>query len=141
MNTGQLRQYLKFVRPDRRYTVSGKGVPAYTTGYNAENSLQFMYDGRPVPIVVSEDVRPRTVFGLTKAQLRRATLKKLGWLDHGAGNMFIQGVDSSGLKTTKQATMYGLENIGTYMPRAHFRIDDLNDPGLCGPTFGGTDSN
>lgn len=140
MNTGQLRQWLKFVRPDRRYNVTGKGVPSYGTGYNSTDTLTFMYDGRPVRLVISEDVSPRVIYGATLSQIRRARLRKLGWLDHGGGSMFIQGVNSGGLKTTRQATMYALENIGTYMPAAHFLLKDLNDPQLCGPAYGGTDS-
>lgn len=140
MNTGQLAAYLRFVRPDRRYPVSGRGVPAYTTGFNSTDTLEFIYDGRKVPILVSEDVWPRRIFGITTSQMRRATLRKLGWKDWGGGNIFQQGVNSTGYMTTMQATLYGLENIGTFMPAAHFVITDLTDPHLCGTLYGGTDS-
>lgn len=140
MNSGQIERYANFVRPDRRYVVDGgKGVPAYKTGFD-EGQFEFLYGGgKKAKVINCVDIPPRTVLGLTRSMLRRFDLKKLGWKDWG-GTIFQQGVDSSGYKTTAQATLLYLGNIGTFMPRAHFRISDLNDPLLCGAQFGGSDS-
>lgn len=139
MNTGQFAQWIKVVRPTRYNDVSKVSSPKYATGFDAESSFKLFFDGRPVGFLVSEDVAPRHIYGLDMSQMRRVTLRKLGWLDQG-GSIFIQGSDSNGYKTTKQATMYSLENIATYAPWAHYRIDDLLDPQLCGAAFGGSDA-
>lgn len=142
MNTGQFSKYLKFVRPDRRYNVTGGGVPNYDTGYKASNAFepvaQFMHGGKVCDIYVSEDVFPREVYGITKAQLRRIENGKMDWVDWG-GTMFQQGLSSGAYKTSKQATLLYLGNLATYQPNAHGVIVDLFDRELCGSTVGGTD--
>lgn len=138
MNSGQVERYVNFVRPDRRYVVNGSGVPGYKTGYE-EGQLEFLYGGKRAKVHMIADLPPRTVVGITRSMLRRFTLKKMSWFDHGGGSIFAQGVNSSGYKTTKQATLIHLDNLGTFMPRAHFSIRDLSDPQLLGAAFGGSD--
>lgn len=135
MNTGQLAKYLAITRPDRRIPTS-TGAMNSDTGYKDE--IAFVYDGKRCNVEVSEDVSPRTVYGLSTSQLRRVGDNKLSWLDWGGGP-FVQGVNSTGYKTTKQATLKFFSNLATYKPNAHFRIDDLADAQLCGLTRGGTD--
>jgi hypothetical protein len=141
MNSGEIERYLAFVRPDRRYPVmsGGKGVPDYKVGYD-EDSLEFLYGGKRAKIKMMVDVPPRTVLGITKSMLRRFTLRKMTWYDHGGGQIFVQGVNSGGLKTTKQATLIHLDNLGSLMPRSAFRIRDLTDPQLAGASYGGSDT-
>lgn len=141
MNTGQWKKYWKDAKPQRFQIVNqgGKGL-AFKAGFDTEESFKFYFDGRAIDLCVSEDVAPRHVYGVDLSQMRRVVLKKLGWRDQGGGNIFVQGADSGGLKTTVVATMYSLENIATYAPWAHFRIQDLSDPMLCGAAYGGTDT-
>lgn len=138
MNTGEIERYLAFVRPDRRYNLSGRGVPAYQIGYD-EAALELIYGGKRAEIKSICDLPARTVIGVTRSMLRRFTLRRFTWFDHGGGSIFAQGVDSNGPKTTKTATLVHLDNIGTFMPRAHFRIRDLSDPQLAGAAYGGDD--
>jgi hypothetical protein len=142
MNTGIFAKFLILVRPERQVVI-GKGagpVGFKTLGWNEEDEYVFMGDGRRIRIIVSEDVAPRTIYGINLSQMRRVLLKKLGWKDHGGGSIFIQGSDSGGLKTTNVATMYSLENIATFRPDSHFRIDDLLDAQLAGAGVGGPDT-
>ena len=139
MNVGQFAQFSKLVRPTStilRGDSGGSKRDTLSIGFN--DDYYFIADGRRVRVMVSEDVRPRTIFGINMSYMRRAVLKKLGWRDHG-GTIFVQGADSGGLKTTSQATMYSLENIGTLRGDVHFRIDDLTDPLMAGAGVGGTD--
>ncbi len=138
MNTDQLYKYIKAVRPTRYFDANGR-APKYSAGFDNETTFKFYFDGRPIKIITSEDVAPRHVYGLDLSTMRRATLKKMGWLDHGGGSMFIQG-NNSGYTTTKVATMYSLENIGTMAPWMNFRIEDLFAPNLAGAAVGGTDT-
>jgi hypothetical protein len=138
MNVGQIDAYLAFVRPDRRYTVAGGGVPAYETGYD-ESKLQFNWGGGVAKIHPINDLPPRTTVGITRNMIRRFPVKKLTWLE-GESGIFRQGVDSNGFKTTKQASLVHLENLGTLMPAAHFRISDRLDRVLAGASRGGTDT-
>jgi hypothetical protein len=131
MNSGQMRQYLKFVIPQRRYNVTGKGVPAYQTGYR-EDDLQFLWGGKTCHIKRMEDISPRNVFGITTSLIRRFEVQKLDWFDHGGGQILAQGVGTAGRKTTEEATIYGVTNIGNLQPNGHFVIRDLLDPQLCG---------
>jgi hypothetical protein len=142
MNTGQFSKYLKFVRPDRRYNVTGGGVPNYDTGYKGgpfEPSAEFLHGGKVAKIYVSEDVFPREVYGLTKSQLRRLEQGKMDWVDYG-GTMFQQGLVSGAYATSKQASLLYLANLATYKPAAHGVIVDLADKELCGSAVGGTDT-
>lgn len=139
MNTDQLYKYIKAVRPTRYFDANGR-APKYSAGFDNESTFKFYFDGRPIRIITSEDVAPRHVYGLDLSTMRRATLKKLGWLDHGGGSMFIQGSNSSGYTTTKVATMYSLENIATLAPWMNWRIEDLMAPNLAGAAVGGTDT-
>lgn len=142
MNTGQWHKYWKDAKPQRFQIVNqggSKGL-AFRAGFDTEESFKFYLDGRAIDLCVSEDVAPRHVYGVDLSQMRRVVLKKLGWREWGAGNIFVQGADSNGLKTTVQATMYSLEDIATFAPWAHFRIQDLSDPMLCGSAYGGTDT-
>lgn len=136
MNTGQFEKYLAFMRPDRRLNVSGGDVPGYNSGFKTG---QKFYNGAvAAEILVSEDVQPRTVYGLVKDRLRRFGGTKPEW-DDSTGAIFKQGVNSSGYKTTKAATLRIFSNIGNLQPNACFRIDDLSDAQLCGAGVGGTD--
>lgn len=137
MNTGQMESYLRFVRPDRRRSFDGKGAVGHDTGY--EDMIYFVYGGKKCPLYVSEDVKPRTVYGLTKSQLRFFELAKMGFKDWG-GTIFQQGITSSVYNTTYVATLWYPFNFGTYMPSAHFKIEDLSDPQLCGAEVGGSDA-
>ena len=139
MNVGMLDAYLAFVRPDRRYPVApGQSVPDYKTGYD-ENKLDFLWGGGKATISLIDDLPPRTVIGLTKDKLRRFNLQKMTWRQKN-GSIFMQGVNSGGLKTTEQATLVHLENIGSFQPNSAFRISDKLDRILCGARVGGTDS-
>lgn len=143
MNTGIFHKFLVLIRPERHVVVGpggGKAPGFKTLGWNSEDEYVFYGDGRRIRIIVSEDVKPRTIYGINLSQMRRVLLKKLGWKDHGGGSIFIQGADSGGLKTTNQATMYSLENLATYRPDAHIRIDDLSDLQLAGAGVGGSDT-
>jgi hypothetical protein len=139
MNVGIFAQFAKLVRPSSTVlnTESGNKRQSVTLGFNDE--YYFIADGRRVRLMVSDDVRPRTMFGLSMSYLRHVVLKKLGWREQGGG-IFKQGVDSGGYRTTSQATMYSLENIATMRGDVHFRIDDLMDPLLHGAAYGGTDA-
>lgn len=139
MNWGQIAKYLKFVRADRRFNVSGKGVIAGDTGY--KDLPTFYLPGGNVEILASEDVAPREVYGLTTSQLRRLQSKKLGWYEPNPGQMFQQSIATggAGYAFAKEANLLALENLATYMPGAHGRIEDLNDKQLCGSAVGGTD--
>jgi len=144
MNTGQFSKYLSFVRPDRRYNVSGAGVIQGDTGYKSAEkgykpAAQFMHGGVTADIYVSEDVFPREVYLLTKSQLRLIENGPMDWMDWG-GTMFQQGVNSTGYVTSKQATLLYLSNIATYMPSAHAVIVDLSDKELAGSAVGGPDT-
>jgi len=130
MNSGQMRQYLKFVIPQRRYNVTGKGVPAYNTGYR-EDDLQFLWGGKTCHIKRMEDILPRNVFGITTDKIRRFEVEKLDWYPQGNG-ILAQGVGATGYKTTQKATIYSVTNIGNLQPNAHFVIRDLLDPQLSG---------
>lgn len=131
LNSGQMRQYLKFVIPQRRYNVSGKGVPSYQTGYR-EDELQFLWGGKTCAIKRMEDIHPRTVFGITSSLIRRFEVEKLDWYDHGGGQILAQGVGTNGRKTTQEATIFAVTNIGNLQPNGHFVIRDLLDPQLAG---------
>ncbi len=137
MNTGQEESYLRFVRPDRRRNFDGTGAVGHDTGY--PEKLTFVYGGRKCPIYVSSDVKPRTVYGLNKSQLALFELKKMGFKDHGGGSIFQQTVSTT-LSSAWTATFWYPVNLGTFLPAAHFRIDDLTDPQLCGVDVGGTDA-
>ncbi len=136
MNTGQQEAYLRFVRPDRRRSFDGKGAVGHDTGY--PEKLNFVYGGRNCPIYVSTDVSPRTVYGLSKSQIRFFELEKQGFRDWG-GSIFQQDISTT-YQTASVATYWWPVNFGTYMPAAHFRIDDLTDPQLCGVDVAGTDA-
>jgi hypothetical protein len=136
MNTGQEEAYLRFVRPDRRRTFDGKGAVGHDVGF--PNKLDFVYSGKSCPIYVSTDVSPRTVYGLSKPHLKLFELEKMGFRDWG-GSIFQQGVSTT-YQTTNVATVWYPVNIGTTLPGAHFRIDDLTDPQLCGVDVAGTDA-
>jgi len=131
MNSGQIRQYLKNVIPQRRYNVNGKGVPAYQTGAR-EDDLQFLWGGKTCHIKRMEDISPRNIFGITTSLIRRFEVEKLDWYDHGGGQILAQGVGASGRTTTQEATIYSVTNIGNLQPNGHFVIRDLLDPQLCG---------
>ena len=143
MNTGQWSKYCKMVRPDRQYVVSGKGVPNYDTGYKASTEYepvsQFMHGGKVADIYVSEDVSPRTVYMLTKSELRRVEQGPPTWIDWGGGSIFQQSVSTT-YQTAKTATIAYFGNIGSPCPAAHARIDDLADKELCGAAVGGPDT-
>lgn len=138
MNTGQAMQFIRKVRPIRYQNTPGP--TQVRAGAESTDNFKFYFDGRPVRIVVSEDVAPRHIYGLDLSAMRRVTLRKLGWLDHGGGSMFIQASDSGGLMTARQATMFSLENIGTVAPWKHVRWEDLADAQLAGSSYGGTDT-
>jgi hypothetical protein len=139
MNVGMLDAYLAFVRPDRRYPVApGQSVPDYKTGYN-EDKLEFLWGGGKASINCVDDIAPRTVIGITKDKLRRFNLRKMTW-DQSSGGLFKQGVNSTGYKTTQQATLVHLENLGSFQPNSAFRISDKLDRILCGARVGFTDS-
>jgi hypothetical protein len=141
MNLGQWHKVYKALAPTRYVEVTGGASDLRRTGgIPSSDTFRFFFDGRPVEILVSEDIAPRHIYGLDLSTFRKVTLRKLGWLDHGGGNIFAQGVDSGGYKTTRVATMYSIENIGCLAPWRNCRWQDLSDPLLCGPTFGGTDS-
>lgn len=139
MNTDQLYKWIKAIRPTRYFDANGR-APKYSAGFDNEKTFKFYFDGRPIRLITSEDVAPRHVYGMDLSTMRRATLKKLGWLDHGGGSMFIQGSNSGGYQTTKVATMYSLENIGCLAPWMNFRIEDLFAPNLAGSAVGGSDT-
>lgn len=138
MNTGQAHQFIRKVRPNRFQTTPGP--TQVRAGAESTDNFKFYFDGRPVRIVVSEDIAPRHIYGIDLSAMNRVTLRKLGWLDHGGGSMFIQSVDDGGLMTARQATMFSLENIATKAPWKHIRWEDLADAQLCGTNFGGTDA-
>jgi hypothetical protein len=141
MNVGQYLKYIKSVRPTRYQDLAGgRGPLRYMGGTGGDETIAFFFDGRPIRRVVAEDVAPRHVYGIDLSAMRWAPIRRLGWYDHGGGSMFIQGADSGGLKTTRQATMYSIENIGTLAPWAHIRYQDCSDPLLCGPIYGGSDT-
>lgn len=137
MNFGQLAKFYKFVRADRRFNVSGAEIPTYNVGY--KKLPTFFVGGQEVEVLASEDVFPREVYGVTTAQIRRVVAQKLDWKDFG-GSMFQQAISSSAYALAYQATLYGAENLATYMPGAHGVVQDLFDNQLCGTAVGGTDS-
>lgn len=139
MNLGQNLKYIQSVRPTRYQDMSSKQPLKFIGGYGGEDTIAFYFDGRPIRKVISEDVAPRHIYGIDLSMMRWAPVRKLGWLDN-ANGIFAQGVNSGGYKTTHQATMYSVENIGTLAPWAHFRIQDLFDNVLCGTAYGGTDT-
>lgn len=143
MNTGQFSKYLKNVRPDRRYDVSGKGVPNYDSGYKASDEFspvaQFLHAGKAADIYVSEDVFPREVYLITKSELRRLEQGPMTWLEWGNGNIFQQAISSGAYITAKTATLAYFGNLGTPCPAAHAVIVDLADSELCGASVGGPD--
>lgn len=139
-NTGQYHKYILNVRPTRYQDMAaGKKALNFAGGFGGPETIAFYWDGRPIRLCVAEDVAPRHIYGLDLSMMRWAPVRKLGWLDQGGGSIFTQGVNSGGLKTTHQATMYSIENIGTLAPWSHFRVQDLFDAILCGPFYGGTD--
>jgi hypothetical protein len=139
MNWGQVAKHLKFVRADRRFNVNGGGVIKGDVGY--KDLPTFYLPGGNVEILASEDVAPREIYGLTTSQLRRIQNKKLGWYEPNPGQMFQQTIATggAGYAFAKEANLLALENLATYMPGAHGRIEDLNDKQLCGSSVGGTD--
>ena len=138
MNWGQLAKYLKFVRADRRFNVNGAGVIKGDTGY--KDLPTFYLGGQNVEILPSEDVAPREVYGLDTTQIRRIVARKLSWYEVN-GSMFQQSIATGGgsYAFSKEANLLGLENLATYLPGAHGRIEDLNDKQLCGSSVGGSD--
>lgn len=131
MNSGQIEQYLNFVLPNRRYNVTGKGIPAYQTGYQ-EGDLEFLWGGGKVcQIKRMEDISPRVVYGVTKSMVGRNDVRKLSWYDD-MGPILRQGVGSTGYRASKLATIAYIGNWGTRLPAAHGVIRDLSDPELCG---------
>ncbi len=143
MNTGQFSKYLKFVRPDRRYNITGKGVPSYDTGEKSTNEYepvaQFMHGGKAADIYVSEDVQPRKVYGITKSELRRVENGPMKWFEWGGGNIFQQSISGGAYITAKTATIGYFGNIASPCPAGHFVIGDLADKELCGAAVGGPD--
>jgi hypothetical protein len=137
MNFGQLAKFFKHVRADRRLNVSGAEVPTFNVGY--KKLPTFFVGGQEVEILPSEDVAPREVYGITTSQMKRIQAKKLGWMEWGSGSIFQQTITSSVYTLGKQATLLGLENLATYLPAAHGRLEDLYDPQLCGASVGGDD--
>ena len=136
-NSGQLAKYFKNIRADRRLNVTGGDVPGYNSGYKKDPTL--FVGGQAVQSLCSEDVSPRTVYALNTSQLRIIQSIPLEWMDWG-GTIFQQTVESGGgYSLGKQATLLGAENLATYLPAAHGRIDDLSDPELCGSFVGDTD--
>ena len=93
MNTGQYSKYLKFIRPDRRLEVTGKGVPQYDTGYKADNEYSpvsnFYHGGTTADIFVSEDVFPREVYLLTRDELRRVENGPMKWFEWEIGRAHV----------------------------------------------------
>lgn len=138
MNWGQLAKYLKFVRADRRFNVNGSGVIKGDTGY--KDLPTFYLAGSNVEILPSEDVAPREIYGLDTTQIRRIVARKLDWYEPN-GSMFQQTITTGGggYSFSKEANLLALENLATYMPGAHGRIEDLNDKQLCGSSVGGSD--
>lgn len=139
MNWGQLAKYLKFVRADRRFNVNGSGVIKGDSGY--KDLPTFYLGGGNVEILPSEDVAPREVYGLDTTQIRRIQSRKLGWYEVNPGQMFQQTIatGAAGYSFSKEANLLALENLATYLPGAHGRIEDLYDKQLCGVGVGGTD--
>lgn len=136
MNTGQWAEYLQYTRLDRRYPQAGAGVPSYDTGNKAKS--QFFLNGRGVDIEVMTDIRPRTIFGLTKSTFRRIGMDAPQWLDLG-GTQFAIALSGGAYTSAKQAFIEFYSNLLCFQPNANFRIDDLSDLGLCGAARGGTD--
>jgi len=134
MNSGQIRQYLRFVIPNRRYNIDGKGVPAYQTGYK-EADLQFFAGGNVVAIKRFEDVSPRVIYGFCKKYLRKFETEKLDWIRHGGdrqGGILTQGIGAAGRNTTYEAAIYVVTNAGYMKPNAAGVARDLLDPQMLG---------
>lgn len=139
MNTGQLEKFAAFMRPDRRISGGTGGGDDYTAGFKG---AKFVLGAHSVEVTFSSDITPRTVYGVHKPSLRRVGEKRPRWLEgyQGEGSYFVQGSDSSGRTMTQAATAVCFSNVANLRPDAHFRIDDLSDPQLCGARVGGTDT-
>jgi hypothetical protein len=139
MNTGQLEKFAAFMRPDRRISGGTGAGDDYTAGFKG---AKFVLGAHTVEVNFSSDITPRTVYGVHKPSLRRVGEKRPKWLEgyQGEGSYFVQGADSNGRTMTQAATAVCFSNVANLRPDAHFRIDDLSDPQLCGARVGGTDA-
>lgn len=137
MNSGVRNAYMAFMRPDRRVNTSGGDAPNYTSGFGPKTF--HVWGGERAELVVSQDVAPRTIYGLSMSTIRRLGDSNLKWLTWGDG-VFNQGVTTTGYTTSKVGTLLFLSNIACLQPNGNFRIDDISDKHLCGPSVGGTDA-
>lgn len=139
MNVGQYEKFAAFMRPDRRIAGGTGGGDEYTAGFK---SAKFVLAGHNVDVTFSSDITPRTVYGVSKTNLRRVGEKKPKWLQgyQGEGSFFVQGADSNGRLMSQEATCVMFSNVANLRPDAHFRIDDLSDAILCGAAVGGSDT-
>ena len=139
MNTGQAEKFAAFMRPDRRIAGGTGEGDSYTAGFK---KLKFVLGSEVVTVTPCTDITPRTVYGVHKPSLRRIGEKRPRWLEgyQGEGSFFVQSADTNGRLMSQAATSICFSNVANLRPDAHFRIDDLSDPQLCGPRVGGPDA-
>lgn len=139
MNTGQMEKFAAFMRPDRRIAGGTGAGDNYTAGFKG---AKFVLGAHTVEVDFSSNITPRTVYGVHKPSLRRVGEKRPKWLPgyQGDGSYFVQNSDSGGRLLSSGATAICFSNVANLRPDAHFRIDDLSDPQLCGARVGGSDA-
>lgn len=125
---GQAEKWADFVRPDRRYMVTGKTSPqGKQTGYTDEE-LTHISPGGVLRLNVSFDIIPRELYLLHWPAWIRYTAKEAGWWDEGN---ILKPVPATGTyKSSYMAAMEAIENIGCDFFGAQGVIRDLRDPAI-----------
>lgn len=125
---GQAEKWADFVRPDRRYMVTGKSSPqAKTTGYTDEE-LVHISPGGPLRVNVSFDVIPRELYLLYWPAWIHYVAKEAGWWDE--GNILKPIPATSTYKSSYMAAIEAVENIGCDFFGSQGVIRDLRDPAI-----------
>jgi hypothetical protein len=96
--------------------------------------LDIFFGGKPAKLKFMEDLSPRVVYGYQSRLFRKFESEKMDWVrDGGAeGGILRQGIGSNGRKTTFEATIYVVFNVGYMKPNACGLIKDLLDPQMVG---------
>lgn len=127
-NSGQGRKFVEFIQAERRYPGPTGSAPKYTVGYD-EDSLQVLAPGVNCKLEVDFDCHPRRIYGLSWETFGLYEALALDWIDD--DNLLKLIPTSGGHKAGFLAYIGSVENQINTMPRANFRLDNLNDP-LCG---------
>jgi len=136
-NLGIVSEYLKVTIPDRRFNVSGAGVPDYNMGYK-QDSIKFQYGGQAIPFKVDKDYPAREFVVVSKPFFRRHVTKKASWVGDGTdasgsgSPILLQAPSTTTYSFSKIAAMSWDGNISHRQPRLNTRVTNVADSELAG---------